>query len=157
MRKLATEDLIRLLRMVGIVGSLIFLGLEMRQSQIIAIAGQTQARNEAIMDFQLGISTSENAASRRLFHRGNINILDPSDLSKEESSSLRHKLDWRANSSQNAFQRYQLGLLDENVWKQFEARINDHWQNCYSRPSLANIMPSLYDYLESKTIKYFID
>lgn len=125
MRKLATEDLIRLLGMVGIVGSLIFLGLEMRQSQIIAIAGQTQARNEAIMDFQLGISTSENAASRRLFDRGNINILDLSDLSKEESSSLRHALDWRANSAQNAFQRYQLGLLDENVWKQFEARIND--------------------------------
>ena len=40
MRKIATEDLIQLLGMVGIIGSLIFVGLEMRQSQRIAMAGQ---------------------------------------------------------------------------------------------------------------------
>ena len=111
--------------LVGIIGSLRFIGLEMRQSQIMSIAGQTQARNHAIMDFQLEILTSENAASRRLFDRGDINILGPSESSQEESSSLRHALNWRANSFQNAFQQYQLGLLDGDAWKQFEARIND--------------------------------
>ena len=69
--------------MIGIIGSLVFVGLEMRQSQIVSIAGQTQARNQAIMDFQLEVLTSENAASRRLFDRGDINVLDPSDSLKK--------------------------------------------------------------------------
>ena len=44
MRKIAIEDLIQLLGMVGIIGSLICVGLEMRQSQTIAIAGRGQER-----------------------------------------------------------------------------------------------------------------
>ena len=44
MKKIATEDLIQLLGMVGIIGSLIFVGLEMRQSQRIAMAGQQMER-----------------------------------------------------------------------------------------------------------------
>ena len=44
MRKIDIQDLIQLLGMVGIIGSLIFVGLEMRQSQRIALAAQNQAR-----------------------------------------------------------------------------------------------------------------
>ena len=44
MRKIDIQDLIQLLGMVGIIGSLVFVGLEMRQSQTIAIAGQQQER-----------------------------------------------------------------------------------------------------------------
>ena len=36
--------------MVGIIGSLIFVGLEMRQSQRIALAGQEQARTQIWTD-----------------------------------------------------------------------------------------------------------
>ena len=44
MRKIDIQDLIQLLGMVGIIGSLIFVGLEMRQSHRIALAAQHQAR-----------------------------------------------------------------------------------------------------------------
>ena len=44
MRKIDIQDLIQVLGMVGIIGSLIFVGLEMRPSQRIALAGQEQAR-----------------------------------------------------------------------------------------------------------------
>ena len=44
MRKIDIQDLIQLLGMVGIIGSLIFFGLEMRQSQRIAMAGQQMER-----------------------------------------------------------------------------------------------------------------
>ena len=44
MRKIDIQDLIQLLGMVGIIGSLIFVGLEMRQSQRIAMAGQQMER-----------------------------------------------------------------------------------------------------------------
>ena len=42
MGKIAIEDLIQGLGMVGIIGSLIFVGLEMQQSQRIAVASQQQ-------------------------------------------------------------------------------------------------------------------
>ena len=46
MRKIAIEDLIQLLGMVGIIGSLIFVGLEMRQSRNIALVAQQHARTD---------------------------------------------------------------------------------------------------------------
>ena len=51
MRKINKRDLIQLSGMVGIIGSLIFVGLEMRQSQRIAIAAKMQARSDAGMAF----------------------------------------------------------------------------------------------------------
>ena len=47
MRKIAIEDLIQLLGMIGIIGSLIFVGLEMQQTQRIAIASAQEARMNA--------------------------------------------------------------------------------------------------------------
>mgnify|MGYP001497058530 FL=1 len=44
MGKIAIEDFIQGLGMLGIIGSLIFVGLEMQQSQIIAVASQQQER-----------------------------------------------------------------------------------------------------------------
>ena len=44
MRKIDIQDLIELLGIVGIIGSLIFVGLEMRQSQRISMAGQQMER-----------------------------------------------------------------------------------------------------------------
>ena len=44
MRKIPIENLIQLLGMVGIIGSLVFVGLEMQQTQRIAIAAAQEAR-----------------------------------------------------------------------------------------------------------------
>ena len=44
MKKIDINVLIQLVGMVGIIGPLIFIGLEMRQSQRIALAGQQQSR-----------------------------------------------------------------------------------------------------------------
>ena len=50
MRKIPIESLIQLLGMVGIIGSLIFVGLEMRQSQRIAMAGQQMERTALLIE-----------------------------------------------------------------------------------------------------------
>ena len=50
MRKIPIESLIQLLGMVGIIGSLIFVGLEMQQSQRIAVASQQQERAAITVD-----------------------------------------------------------------------------------------------------------
>jgi hypothetical protein len=48
MRKIPIDSLIQLLGMVGIIGSLIFVGLEMQQTQRIAIASAQETRMNAI-------------------------------------------------------------------------------------------------------------
>ena len=50
MGKIAVEDLIQLFGMMGIIGSLIFVGLEMQQSQRIAVASQQQERAAITVD-----------------------------------------------------------------------------------------------------------
>ena len=45
MKKVSLDTWIQLIGMLGILGGLVFVGLEMKQSQIIAIGGQIQARN----------------------------------------------------------------------------------------------------------------
>ena len=47
--KVTFDTWIQLLGMLGVLGGLIFVGLEMQQSQRIAIAGQIQARNDVLM------------------------------------------------------------------------------------------------------------
>ena len=39
-----------LLGIIGVTGSLVFVGLELRQNQVIAIAGQQQARTVALLN-----------------------------------------------------------------------------------------------------------
>ena len=50
MGKIAIKGLIQLFGMVGIIGSLIFVGLEMQQSQRIAVASQQQERAAITVD-----------------------------------------------------------------------------------------------------------
>ena len=57
--KVSFEIWIQLLGMLGVLGGLIFVGLEMQQSQRIAIAGQIQARNQMLLDNQLAFLGEE--------------------------------------------------------------------------------------------------
>ena len=44
MKKVSLDTWIQLLGMIGLLGGLIFVGLDMKQSQIIALAAQQQSR-----------------------------------------------------------------------------------------------------------------
>ena len=48
--KVSFDVWIQLLGMLGVLGGLVFVGLEMRQSHRIALAAQHQARSEMFMD-----------------------------------------------------------------------------------------------------------
>ena len=49
--KVSFDTWIQLLGMLGVLGGLIFVGLEMQQTQTIALASQMQSRSDAIMYF----------------------------------------------------------------------------------------------------------
>jgi len=150
--KVNFEAWIQLLGMVGVLGGLVFVGLEMQQTQQIAIAGQTQARNQQQLDFFLGVLTTENEALRTTM-RDNINQLDYADLPQEEADVLRYVRTYRSITLQNAFQQYSVGLLPEDVWQQVEQRILFAWGSCSFRPSFNGIIPSFREYLESLPVE----
>ena len=50
MKKVSLDVWIQLIGMLGVLGGLVFVGLEMQQSQRIALAAQHQARSEMFMD-----------------------------------------------------------------------------------------------------------
>ena len=139
---------IQLLGMLGVLGGLVFVGLEMQQTQQIAIAGQTQARNQQQLDFFLGVLTTENEALRTTM-RGSIVQLDYADLPQEEADVLRYVRTYRSITLQNAFQQYSVGLLPEDVWQQVEERILGAWGSCSFRLSFNGVIPSFREYLES--------
>ena len=146
--KVSFEIWIQLLGMIGVLGGLIFVGFEMQQSQRIAIAGQIQARNQAVMDFNLALLTAEDRVSRQTMSLPFIEI-DPATMTEEQREIRRHALNWQTNSLQNAFQQYELGLLPEDVWQQVQGRIQNRWASCYTRETYSSVIPSFREYLES--------
>ena len=55
MKKVSLDIWIQLLGMVGLLGGLVFVGLEMQQNQTIALAAQANARTEMLLSRSLVI------------------------------------------------------------------------------------------------------
>ena len=98
MKKVSLDTWIQLIGMLGILGGLVFVGLEMKQSQLIAIGGQIQARNDAIMDF-FSSPLDGNETALLLFDRG-MTSYEPKNDSKRIVFSQIQRI--RAVSLQNA-------------------------------------------------------
>ena len=149
MKKLEINGFIQIAGMCGIIGSLIFVGLQMKQTQTIALGEQIQARNQMLLDSQL-ILLGDEHIGRDLIDKSNIAALNPETLSEEVSSVWRQLISVRGVTIQNAFQQYELGLLPEDVWQQADQRISLHWNNCHIRPIWTNVViPTFLDYLNS--------
>ena len=146
--KVSFDTWIQLLGMIGVLGGLVFVGLQMEQSQRIAIAGQVQARNQGLMDFQVALLTAEDRVSRQTLSI-NFSETDPATLTEEQREIRRYSLGWQTYSLQNAFQQYELGLLPEDVWQQVQGRIQNRWASCYTRETYFSVIPSFREYLES--------
>jgi len=127
MRKLDIQDLIQLLGMVGIIGSLIFVGLEMRQTQKIAIASQVDARSQS----QLARRNIWLEGQWELGHR--ITSTPYEKLSEAEKFARNQMLRWQTDIQTNNFFQYRMGLLTEEQWEVVAFRIEDQWRDCSTR------------------------
>ena len=123
MKNVDINVLIQLLGMIGIIGSLVFVGLEMRQSHRIALAAQHQARSEMFMD-QVNVHTEAGLTFR--------------DYSNEERYAGLNGL-WAASIVfENDFVQYELGLMEEDLWEKKKAVIRTLSRFC----EMADIWPS---------------
>ena len=104
MRKVSLDTWIQLSGMIGLLGGLIFVGLEMQQNQRIALAAQQTSRVELFSN--MVNSLTESGVNYR-----------PSSATEEEFDPQRnvaHQLLW---IFENDYLQYSLGLMDEGIWQ----------------------------------------
>jgi len=130
------------LGVLGVIGSLIFVGLELRQTQRIALADMEQRRSEQNTDRALAFLTGEAEAI------ANSRGKSLSQLSPKESFLREMHWEWATQMQQNTLFQYEEGFISDSQWEIIAARILQSWNNCSSR--------ELYDenYLETAFTEY---
>tara|TARA_A100001015_G_scaffold310384_1_gene411673 strand:+ start:1041 stop:1496 length:456 start_codon:yes stop_codon:yes gene_type:complete len=144
MKKVSLDTWIQLLGLMSVLGGLVFVGLQMEQTQQIAIAGQVQARAE-MMSTRILNGLEGNLDANRLF---NISSTDFQNLESQEKFVARQMHTWMGIMFENNFAQYQMGLLTDDYWKQQEERIRSWWEKCELRP-LSQQVQSFQAYLDS--------
>ena len=136
---------IQLIGMIGVIASLIFVGLQMRQTQQIALAAQAQARTEMLL------------ARHMIFLEGNAELgyrtftSAYTELSKQERWIRDRHAGWLRDLQQNNYFQYRLGFLDPEQWEVVEARIAQTWSDCDLRTGY--FQPN---FMETKFVEYLL-
>jgi len=110
--KVSFDTWIQLLGMLSVLAGLVFVGLEMRQSQQIALATQQQARTEIFT----GIVNSVNESSEVSLYQILVKARDNEPLTASEKKITENYALQTIWVFENDFIQYQAGLIDENVW-----------------------------------------
>lgn len=136
---------INLISVLSVVGSLIFVGLELRQSQRIALASQVQARTDQALMRNLTFLEGE----WELGHK--ISTTPYEDLSDAEQWARDQIFGWQRIMQQNNYFMYRTGLLDLEQWLVISERIKEQWNNCSIRHTyeFTQLEPSYVEYLRS--------
>ena len=141
--KVSFDTWIQLLGMIGVLGGLVFVGLEMQQSQTIALGAQQQARTEMTGElWAAGLEgeTELHAAMTRPWDELN-------DYQKDVREQVQRYF-WLM--LQNNHYQYELGLISEELWSQIKGRINTRWSECHLRHMAPeDPLDSFEGYLES--------
>ena len=138
-KNISLDALMQLLGMLGVLGGLVFVGLEMHQSQQIALAGQMQSRAEQITDYNLAF----------------LETADPDDLyviAYEDYSQLTEKQKWLSDiqgrwqlqMQQTSDWMYQQGFLSEDRWLPTKTRIQLLYDNCERRHLFSAALETAY-------------
>jgi len=114
------------LGVIGIIGSLIFVALELRQSQRIAVAAQQQART---------ILRANQILSTYKFSEDEIGVENiPWDEQSDLQRYIREQRQvyyWTIN--ENNYYQYQIGLLDDEIWAKESQYSQMQWDHCHLR------------------------
>lgn len=148
--KVSLDTCVQLLGMIGVISGLIFVGLEMRQAQTIAIAGQVQQRAAMQSEFFSTITERGEDIGEVVLNQ------DFSQLS-EPQKKIKRNIAWQQwNRIENDFYQYTLGLMPNEKWEaQLESmgrwknfcEANDIYKFRYSffEPNLKKVLDSFPD------------
>jgi len=145
MKKVSLDTWIQLLGMVGLLGGLIFVGLELRQTQRIALAEMEQRRSEQTTNRALAFLEGEVETWAK------VQGVPLSELSPKERMVREMHWSWAAQMQQNTLFQYQEGFISESQWAVIAERILVSWNNCQNREfyNFRFLETAFTDYLET--------
>ena len=106
--KVRLEVWIQLIGMLGVLGGLVFVGLEMKQSQLIAIGAQVQARTELRAQMQPAPFEGNIDVAK-------VGLLDWEEMTDDQKLAKGMLQRYRWILLENTFQQINLGLLPDEV------------------------------------------
>jgi len=145
------KDTAELIGITAIVASLVFVGLQMKQSQDIAIAAQYQARADAAQNMIMSLQESGTS----LVGRKRISEMTPFERYTAENVNR-----WAWTQSDNLYFQYHAGFLDEESLEGMKYRVERVFGACdrryiweemrnFLRPSFVNYVETLADRCKS--------
>ena len=143
--KVSFDTWIQLLGMTGVLGGLVFVGLEMQQNQRIALATQVQARDQRGID-RIVAGLEGNLTALQLSQENDWSY---NELKSEEKTVARAIFEWRWRALRNNFTQYQMGMFPEEFWELTKVRIENTYNRCDLRFSLTNGVQSWEDYVQT--------
>lgn len=119
------NDWLQIVGMVGVIGSLIFVGLQLKQSQDIAVSGQYQARLDSVIAAKGNLLQSETfiAAMRKAESGEPLESVDFLVLDLAIGQAFDN---WESNHFQ-----YVNGYVDEEHWQAIEREIEQWFSMFY--------------------------
>ena len=117
MKKVSLDTWIQLIGMLGVLGGLIFVGLEMQQNQRIALAAQQTARVELF-------SNMVNSLTQVKINYQSANMTDGEF---DPQRNVTHQLLW---IFENDYLQSSLGLMDEGIWQSKQRVMLGNFSRC---------------------------
>ncbi len=118
------KDSAELIGIVAIVASLVFVGLQLRQSHDIALATQYQARAEATQNVYLASIEADYLVPVPALRNGIGDKFSARDI---------NVFLWLWIQYDNHFYQYESGFLDESAWQAQHRNSRDLWSFCDAR------------------------
>ena len=125
--RVSFDTWIQLLGMTGVLGGLVFVGLEMQQTQNIAIAGQQQGRAEITNNFLNSFIESGLDFQTVYFQQ------EPNPDLTAENIAFRNSMHVSWFLYENDFYQYTQGLMDDSTWQAKLAGIQIIYDFCAAR------------------------
>jgi len=106
------NDWLQIVGLFGVIGSLIFVGLQLRQTQAIALSETYQNRTASTIAMNVGVLSSPAALSGIAKIYGN----KPDELTMSEAVALEYSIGNILTILENNQLQYQAGFLSQEHW-----------------------------------------
>ena len=128
-KKISLDSWVQLIGMLSVVAGLVFVGLEMQQSQKIALAGQ-QANRVQLFSSMMDANNEQGIDQQKLQMILSGQIPMTEDYEWVVMNGL-HRMWW---IYENDFLQNELGLMDENIWQAKRNAMEANYNFCDGRP-----------------------
>ena len=141
------NDWVQVVGIFAVVVSLVFVSLQLRQSQEIAVAAQYQARAQAAQSMYMSLQESGISL--------NAGRTPVSEMTPFERYTAENVNRWAWTQSDNLYFQYKAGFLDEESLEGMKYRVERVFGVCdrrYIWEEMRNFLrPSFVNYVESLT------